>query len=77
MSESCGICGYHRNRHIGRVNGCPGGYGTSFNPDGKRDFRVWPDKMVGTEALGNGNEHFGIHDRTPFCKQRDCIEVPR
>ena len=30
-------------------------------------------KMMGTEAMGNGNEHFGIHDEDSFCRQHGCI----
>lgn len=48
--------------------------------------RTWPDggiesfsegdeppMMMGTEALGNGNDHFGIHEQNQFCKQRGCV----
>jgi hypothetical protein len=38
----CGICGRSRREHVGKVFGCPQGYGTSWNPEGKRDERVWP-----------------------------------
>ena len=40
----CGICGKGRRVHVGSVHGCPGGYGTYWNPDGERDFRVWPER---------------------------------
>lgn len=38
----CGICGQRRSTHMGSVHGCPGGYGTYWNPEGERDHRVWP-----------------------------------
>lgn len=82
----CGVCGKKRDEHVGKVFGCPRGYGTSWNPEGKRDERVWPSggiesfsegdeppMMIGTEALGNGNDHFGVHEQNEFCKQRGCI----
>jgi hypothetical protein len=31
-------------------------------------------KMIGIEALGNGNDHFGIHESNDFCRQRGCYE---
>jgi hypothetical protein len=36
----CGICGKGRSQHIGRAYGCPGGYGTSWNPAGEPDPRL-------------------------------------
>ncbi len=36
----CGICGQGRNRHVGSVHGCFGGYGTYWNPDGEPDPRL-------------------------------------
>ena len=33
-------------------------------------------KSLGNQALGNGNEHFGVHDRNGFCPQRGCITPP-
>jgi hypothetical protein len=40
LSLPCGICGRHRREHIGRVFGCPRGYGTSWNPEGNPDPRL-------------------------------------
>ena len=30
-------------------------------------------KMVGRDALGNGNDHFGEHNENLFCRQRGCV----
>jgi len=50
LRKPCGICGKSRTEHIGRTNGCPAGYGTSWNPDGKRDERVWPKEHCSREG---------------------------
>ena len=47
----CGICGKRRNEHIGTVHGCPQGYGTSWNPEGKRDYRVWPEPAMSQQPI--------------------------
>jgi len=33
------------------------------------------EKMVGCEALRNGNDHFGIHEENNFCARRGCIPL--
>lgn len=33
--------------------------------------------MIGIDALGNGNDHFGLHEENNFCRQRGCVEAPR
>lgn len=30
-------------------------------------------KMLGSQSLGNGNPHFGVHDANNFCDQRGCM----
>jgi hypothetical protein len=32
-------------------------------------------KMMGAEALRNGNDHFGIHEANNFCAIRGCVSV--
>jgi hypothetical protein len=34
-----------------------------------------PPEMVGTEALGNGNDHFGRHEQNEFCERRGCVRA--
>jgi hypothetical protein len=29
-------------------------------------------RMMGNDAMGNGNDHFGIHDENDFCARRGC-----
>jgi hypothetical protein len=31
--------------------------------------------MLGCEAMGNGNDHFGVHDENNFCQRRECISL--
>ena len=33
---------------------------------------ISPRQMVGTEAMGNGNDHFGFHEENDFCERRGC-----
>jgi hypothetical protein len=28
--------------------------------------------MLGRDAMGNGNDHFGVHKENNFCAQRGC-----
>jgi len=64
----CGICGKHRNTHVGRVKGCFGGYGTTFNPNGKRDERVWP--VPPTIAEMSGSIDFSASSEEPLLPAR-------
>jgi hypothetical protein len=36
-----------------------------------------PPEMIGTEALGNGNDHFGRHEQNEFCERRGCVLAER
>jgi hypothetical protein len=51
----------------------------------EHDEQVWPNggiesfpegdeppMMLGTEALGNDNDHFGLHEQNQFCERRGC-----
>jgi hypothetical protein len=62
----CGICGQSRNQHTGSVHGCPGGYGSYWNPDGERDERVWPRPKVDERA---GATSAGV------CRICDCSDL--
>jgi hypothetical protein len=33
------------------------------------------EKMLGRDAMGNGNVHFGIHECTSFCEKRGCVPL--
>ena len=67
----CGICGKGRNQHVGSVHGCPGGYGTYWNPDGERDERVWPRRRP-CSTCGKPNDN--VNPRNPLCESCDTIQ---
>lgn len=33
------------------------------------------EMMQGIEALGNGNDHFGVHEMNAFCERRGCLAL--